>query len=85
MSWHGGPAGRRLLRGPARRPADGHDFWGAGPGDTSEWYTLPENLYRAYLFFGDPLFRDFGDIWLYHQALSEGLAAIRAGIEADRG
>ena len=26
-----------------------------------------------------------GDIWLYHQALSEGLAAIRAGIEADRG
>ena len=31
------------------RPADGHDFWGAGPGDTSEWYTLPENLYRAYL------------------------------------
>ena len=33
----------------ARKPADGHDFWGAGPGDTSEWYTLPENLYRAYL------------------------------------
>ena len=24
----------------ARKPADGHDFWGAGPGDTSEWYTL---------------------------------------------
>ena len=33
----------------ARKAADGHDFWGAGPGDTSEWYTLPENLYRAYL------------------------------------
>jgi DUF1680 family protein len=49
-----------------RQPADGHDFWGAGPGDTSEWYTLPENLYRAYLFFGDPLFKEFGDIWLYH-------------------
>src|ERR1700736_83596 len=32
----------------SRKPADGHDFWGAGPGDTSEWYTLPENLYRAY-------------------------------------
>lgn len=44
-----------------RQPADGHDFWGAGPGDTSEWYTLSENLYRAYLFFGDPLFKEFAD------------------------
>jgi DUF1680 family protein len=50
----------------ARKPADGHDFWGAGPGDTSEWYTLPENLYRAYLLTGDALFREFADIWLYH-------------------
>ena len=49
-----------------RQPADGHDFWGAGPGDTSEWYTLSENLYRAYLFFGDPLFKEFADTWLYH-------------------
>jgi uncharacterized protein len=48
-----------------RRPADGHDFWGAGPGDTSEWYTLPENLYRAYELSGDPLFKGFADIWLY--------------------
>jgi DUF1680 family protein len=50
----------------ARRPADGHDFWGAGSGDTSEWYTLPENLYRAYLLTGDPLFKEFGEVWLYH-------------------
>jgi hypothetical protein len=49
-----------------RQPADGHDFWGAGPSDTPEWYTLSENLYRAYLFFGDPLFKEFADIWLYH-------------------
>jgi DUF1680 family protein len=49
----------------ARRPADGHDFWGAGPGDTSEWYTLPENLYRAFLAGGDPLFKDFAEVWLY--------------------
>ena len=48
-----------------RIPADGHDFWGAGPGDTSEWYTLPENLYRAYLFSGDAAFKDFADVWLY--------------------
>ena len=25
-----------------------------------------ENLYRAYLFFGDPLFKEFADTWLYH-------------------
>jgi uncharacterized protein len=48
-----------------RRAADGHDFWGAGPGDTSEWYTLPENLYRAYLASGRRAFRDFADLWLY--------------------
>src|SRR6202000_2410601 len=33
----------------ARDTANDHDFWGAGAGDTSEWYTLPENLYRAFL------------------------------------
>lgn len=49
----------------ARRPADGHDFWGAGPGNTSEWYTLPENLYRAWLATGDRRFRDFAQVWLY--------------------
>ena len=48
-----------------RKPADGHDFWGAGPGDTSEWYTLSENLYRAYLVSGDMAFKDFADVWLY--------------------
>ena len=49
----------------SRRPADGHDFQAVGPGGTSEWYTLPENLYRAYLATGDTLFRDFADIWRY--------------------
>src|SRR5262245_46210260 len=49
----------------ARKAANGHDFWGAGPGDTSEWYTLSENLYRAYLLTGDPLFKEFADAWLY--------------------
>ncbi|SDR58225.1 hypothetical protein SAMN05519103_06051 [Rhizobiales bacterium GAS113] len=48
-----------------RPTADDHDFWGAGPGLTSEWYTLPENLYRAYLATGDAAFRSFGDVWLY--------------------
>lgn len=30
-----------------------------------EWYTLPENLYRAYQLLGDELYRDFADKWLY--------------------
>ncbi len=50
-----------------RRLADEHDFWGAGPGETSEWYTLPENLYRAYLLSGDPLFKEFADVWRYEE------------------
>ena len=30
-----------------------------------EWYTLPENLYRAYQLFGDPIYKEFADEWLY--------------------
>lgn len=30
-----------------------------------EWYTLPENLYRAYQLFGDELYRTFADEWIY--------------------
>src|SRR5215472_10653529 len=51
----------------SRHAADGHDFWGAGPGDTSEWYTLPENLYRAYELSGEELFKDFAETWLYEE------------------
>jgi DUF1680 family protein len=35
-------------------------------GRVSEWYTLAENLYRAYQLTGNPTFKDFGDAWLYH-------------------
>jgi hypothetical protein len=36
--------------------------------DTStEWYTLSENLYRAYLATGDPVYRDFAEVWEYHE------------------
>jgi DUF1680 family protein len=48
-----------------RRLADEYDFWGAEPGDTLEWYTLPENLYRAYVLTGNPLFKEFADVWRY--------------------
>jgi DUF1680 family protein len=36
-------------------------------GDPQEWYTLSENLYRAYQVTGNPQFRDFARVWLYHQ------------------
>ena len=37
-------------------------------GDTStEWYTLSENLYRAYLATSDTVYRDFAEVWEYHE------------------
>ena len=30
-----------------------------------EWYTMPENLYRAWQLTGDMLYRDFAERWLY--------------------
>ncbi len=30
-----------------------------------EWYTLGENLFRAYEFTGDAQYRDFAEVWLY--------------------
>jgi DUF1680 family protein len=34
-------------------------------GRPSEWYTLAENLYRAFLTTRNRKFKDFGDAWLY--------------------
>ncbi|HEU5430362.1 MAG TPA: beta-L-arabinofuranosidase domain-containing protein, partial [Thermomicrobiales bacterium] len=45
--------------------ADEYDFQGGGPAATREWYTLPENLCRAYLLSGNPLFKEFADVWRY--------------------
>ncbi len=36
-------------------------------GRPQEWYTLSENLFRAYELTGDPKFRKFAEVWLYHQ------------------
>ncbi len=35
-------------------------------GSPGEWYTLAENPYRAFQFTGNPRFKAFGDLWLYH-------------------
>ena len=35
-------------------------------GSPSEWYTLAENLYRAHQATGNPIFKTFAEVWLYH-------------------
>ncbi len=35
-------------------------------GVPQEWYTLAENLYRAYRLTDEPMFRAFAEQWLYH-------------------
>ena len=35
-------------------------------GVPQEWYTLAENLFRAYRLTGNPKFKAFGEAWLYH-------------------
>ncbi len=39
--------------------------WELHSGVPLEWYTLSENLYRAYLLTGKAKYKDFGDIWRY--------------------
>lgn len=35
-------------------------------GQPREWYTFSENLYRAYQVSGNPEFKSFAEVWLYH-------------------
>ena len=45
-----------------RNPRDGERGFSA---DGTEWYTLSENLYRAYQLTVDPRYKNFGDLWHY--------------------
>lgn len=49
----------------SRSAATPLDRDGRKPHGTLEWYTLPENSYRAYQASGKAIFRDFGDLWNY--------------------
>jgi hypothetical protein len=49
----------------SRSPATPLDRDGRQPNGTNEWYTLCENLYRAYVATGNSLYKDFGDVWRY--------------------
>jgi hypothetical protein len=53
-------ASANLDRSRKRPLQDGATYDGNG-----EWYTLGENLYRAYELTGDPEYRAFGDVWRY--------------------
>ncbi|MCI0433858.1 MAG: glycoside hydrolase family 127 protein [Gemmatimonadetes bacterium] len=57
---------RRATRALSRenRIADPSHNRGYG-GTPWEWYTLSENLYRAYQLTGNPLFREFAGVWHY--------------------
>jgi hypothetical protein len=46
------------------RPAS-RDPHGSFSGSPSEWYTLAENLYRAYQATGDAKYKTFAEVWLY--------------------
>ncbi|MFE5258623.1 beta-L-arabinofuranosidase domain-containing protein [Streptomyces coelicoflavus] len=48
-----------------RPPADAMDWDGRNPSGQNEWYTLSENLYRAYLLSGDEVFTDCARLWHY--------------------
>ena len=46
---------------PLADPSHNQHYYGL----PQEWYTLSENLYRAYLLTGDETYRRFGDEWRY--------------------
>jgi len=47
-----------------RVPAN-REPWELHSGRPLEWYTMAENLYRAYQLTGNPMYREFADVWLY--------------------
>jgi hypothetical protein len=53
-------AGLKRDRVPASR-----EPWELHSGHPGEWYTLGENLYRAYQLTGQAGYREFADVWLY--------------------
>jgi DUF1680 family protein len=47
-----------------RVPAN-REPWALHSGRPGEWYTMPENLYRAYQLTGKSMYKEFADVWLY--------------------
>jgi len=53
--------------GSIRNPASSEDHSGGRHTGEGEWYTLSENIYRAFLLTGEDKFKIFGDVWRYHR------------------
>src|ERR671933_820168 len=53
--------------GRTRLTATDEDAQGGFFNGELEWYTLPENLYRAYLLTGNPTYKTFAEVWHYPQ------------------
>ena len=47
------------------RVAANREPWELHSGHPGEWYTMAENLYRAYQLTGNPMYKEFADVWLY--------------------
>ena len=47
-----------------RVPAN-REPWALHSGRPGEWYTMGENLYRAYQLTGKSMYKEFADVWLY--------------------
>jgi DUF1680 family protein len=47
-----------------RVPAN-REPWALHSGRPGEWYTMAENLYRAYQLTGKSMYKEFADVWLY--------------------
>ena len=58
--------------GRTRLTAAVANFSGQTPSGGGEWYTLSENLYRAYRVTGNETYRDFAQVWHY-RTMWEGL------------
>ncbi len=75
-----GAVSRRFDR--SRSLATPLDRDGRRPEGTLEWYTLPENLYRAYVAGGSPALKEFADLWRYEAYWSKFAASDRPeGVE----
>ncbi|WP_040952008.1 beta-L-arabinofuranosidase domain-containing protein [Gorillibacterium massiliense] len=55
-------AARRFKRDIKRDGLQDHELW---TNQMIEWYTLPENLYRAYQLTGDEKYKAFAELWDY--------------------
>jgi len=65
VEWGAENLNQRKIPATPDHPTGGGIGFIGGKYSDSEWYTLSENLYHAYLLTGDPAYRDFAVVWHY--------------------